>query len=113
MSSKKSKRAKFINAKIAEHSKIRGDHAKEEQMSGEALTHKALKTPKIDQIVTPEKQVYLDRCAKRTRTLAELESRRRIKKIGIIYDCKHTDVSPFAFMVERGSKKELSTSNAE
>jgi hypothetical protein len=94
MSSKKSKRAKFVNAKIAEHAKIRSDHVKEDA---------AVDTKPI----SPEKQAYLDRCAKRKRTLAELESRRRIKKIGITYDCKHnTDEAPFAFMVERGPKSQ-------
>jgi hypothetical protein len=62
---------------------------------------KQVKTqPSIMKSKPSKKQKYLAKWKKRTETLAELEKRRKVKKIGIVY-VHSTDDAPFSFMVER------------
>jgi hypothetical protein len=55
--------------------------------------------------ITPEKQKFLDRCNKRTKTLIALENRRRVKKVGFTFIPSDYD-APCAFMVERKEQSE-------
>lgn len=58
------------------------------------------KQPSAVKLKPSKKQKYLAKWQKRTETLAKLESRRKVKKVGIVY-VHSTDDAPFSFMVER------------
>jgi hypothetical protein len=56
--------------------------------------------------ITPEKQEYLDRCAKRQKALSKIESRRKKRKIGIKFTPLDGD-APCAYMVEHVKKEAI------
>jgi hypothetical protein len=58
--------------------------------------------PKVKSPITPEKQAYLDRCAKRKKILAK--KKRPAEKVRI-YTPPVKGEAPFAYMVERGPKQ--------
>jgi hypothetical protein len=57
--------------------------------------------PKVKLPITPEKQAYLDRCAKRQKILAKKQ--RPVEKVRT-YTPLVEGEAPFAYMVERGPK---------
>jgi hypothetical protein len=62
---------------------------------------KSKTAPKQPKPLTPAKKKYLERCEKRTTTLAKLEKRkRRIKKTGCTYVSSGGE-APCAYMVQR------------
>ena len=58
--------------------------------------------PKVKSPITPEKQAYLDRCAKRQKILAKKQ--RPVEKVRT-YTPLVEGEAPFAYMVERGPKQ--------
>jgi len=58
--------------------------------------------PKVKSPITPEKQAYLDRCAKRKQILAKKQ--RPVEKART-YMPPVKGEAPFAYMVERGPKQ--------